>query len=60
MTEKEILKLMSGITFFKPFSLKEKKVMASIDTHIVEFKKGEHVIGKVPLSVEIEQCLTPL
>ncbi len=44
MKEKEILKLMSDIPFFKPFTLKEKKVMASIDTHIVEFHKGDYVI----------------
>ncbi len=44
MNEKEILGLMKEISFFKPFTLTEKKKMASIDSHIVEYKKGEHVI----------------
>jgi CRP/FNR family transcriptional regulator, cyclic AMP receptor protein len=44
MKEKEILCLMKEISFFKPFTLNEKKTMASIDSHIVEYKKGEHVI----------------
>jgi CRP/FNR family transcriptional regulator, cyclic AMP receptor protein len=44
MKEKEILSLMKEIPFFKPFTLNEKKTMASIDSHIVEYKKGEFVI----------------
>jgi CRP/FNR family cyclic AMP-dependent transcriptional regulator len=44
MEEKEILSLMKEIPFFKPFTLKEKKIMASIDSHIVYYKKGEHLI----------------
>jgi len=44
MKEKETLGLMKEIPFFKPFTLSEKKTMASIDSHIVEYKKGEHVI----------------
>ncbi len=44
MKEKEILNLMTDIPFFKPFTVKEKKIMASINTHIVEYKKGDHLI----------------
>ena len=44
MKEKETLGLMKSISFFKPFTLNEKKTMTSIDSHIVEYKKGEHVI----------------
>ena len=44
MKEKETLDLMKEIPFFKPFTLSEKKTMASIDSHIVEYKKGEYVI----------------
>ena len=44
MKEKEILSLMKEIPFFKPFTLNEKKIMASTDSHIVEYKKGEYVI----------------
>ena len=44
MKEKEILGLMKEIPFFKPFTLNEKKTMASIDSHIVEYKKGDYVI----------------
>ena len=44
MKEKEILGLMKEIPFFKPFTLNEKKIMASTDSHIVEYKKGEYVI----------------
>ena len=44
MKEKETLGLMKSIPFFKPFTLNEKKTMTSVDSHIVEYKKGEHVI----------------
>ena len=41
MKEKDILDLMADIPFFKPFTLKEKKILASTDTHIVQYRKGE-------------------
>lgn len=33
---------MKEIPFFKSFTLNEKKTMAPIEGHIVEYKKGEH------------------
>ena len=44
MKEKDILDLMTDIPFFKPFTLKEKKILASTDTHIVQYRKGEQLI----------------
>ena len=44
MKEKDILDLMADIPFFKPFTLKEKKILASTDTHIVQYRKGEQLI----------------
>ena len=44
MREQEIMKLMKGIPFFKPFSAGEKKTIANLDSHIIEYKKGNHVI----------------
>ena len=43
MRDQEIIKLMKGI-FFKPFSAGEKKTIANLDSHIIEYKKGDHVI----------------
>ncbi len=44
MKDTEIINLMNDIPFFKPFTLKEKKIMASIESHIIEFRKGDFVI----------------
>ena len=44
MRDQEIIKLMKGISFFKPFSTREKKTIANLDSHIIEYKKGDHVI----------------
>jgi CRP-like cAMP-binding protein len=44
MQEREILKLIKEIAFFKPFTAGEKKTLASLDSHIIEYKKGEYVI----------------
>ena len=35
---------MKEIPFFKPFSPGEKKTVANLDSHIIEYKKGEYVI----------------
>ena len=43
MRDQEIIKLMKGISFFKPFSAGEKTI-ANLDSHIIEYKKGEYVI----------------
>ena len=44
MRDQKIIKLMKGISFFKPFSAGEKKTIANLDSHIIEYKKGDHVI----------------
>jgi CRP-like cAMP-binding protein len=44
MRDQEIVKLMKDLPFFKPFSVKEMKTIANLDSHIVEYKKGGFVI----------------
>ena len=44
MRDQKIVKLMKEIPFFKPFSPGEKKTVANLDSHIIEYKKGEYVI----------------
>ncbi len=41
MRDQKIVKLMKEIPFFKPFSPGEKKTVANLDSHIIEYKKGE-------------------
>jgi hypothetical protein len=36
--------MMKEIPFFKPFTRNEKKAMATMDSLIVEYKRGEYVI----------------
>jgi CRP-like cAMP-binding protein len=44
MQDLEVIKLMKGIKFFKPFTAKEIKTVANLDSHIIEYKKGDFVI----------------
>jgi len=44
MRDQKIVKLMKEIPFFKPFSPGEKKTVANLDSHIIEYKKGKYVI----------------
>ncbi len=44
MQNQEALKLIKGISFFKPFTPSEKKTLANLDNHIIEHKKGDYVI----------------
>ena len=44
MRNQKIIKLMKGIPFFKPFSAGEKKTVANLNSHLIEYKKGVYVI----------------
>ncbi|PIP73688.1 MAG: hypothetical protein COW89_02025 [Nitrospinae bacterium CG22_combo_CG10-13_8_21_14_all_47_10] len=44
MREQEALKLIKEIPFFKPFTAGEKKTLANLDSHIIEYKKGDYII----------------
>jgi len=44
MRDQTIVKLMKDIPFFKPFSAKEMKTIANLDSHIIEYKKGDFLI----------------
>ena len=44
MQEKEVLKLIKDIAFFKPFTASEKKTLASLESHLIQYKKGDYVI----------------
>lgn len=46
MREREILKLIKEISFFKPFTAGEKKTLANLDNHLIEYKKGDFVISQ--------------
>ena len=55
MRDQEIIKLMKGI-FFKPFSTGEKKTIANLGSHIIEYKKGDHVIRQGEKDSTILSC----
>lgn len=44
MRENELVKLMKGIAFFKPFSVSEMKTIANLESHVVDYAKGDHLI----------------
>lgn len=44
MQEKEVLKLIKDIAFFKPFTASEKKTLANLESHLIQYKKGDYVI----------------
>jgi len=44
MRDHDVLKLIKEIAFFKPFTAAEKKTLANLESHIIEYKKGDYVI----------------
>ena len=51
MRDQEIVKLMKDLPFFKPFSVKEMKTIANLDSHIVEYKNEVQEITVTGASV---------